>query len=449
MSSKTRGGLSFYMKISLSCIVGNEEERIEEFIHSFKHVATKMVFVRATGNVTPDKTCEIIATICESIGMPYVIDIYENEVDFPHVDNFGKARQMSWDIARQDSDWVFWADADDTISIETAGKINHVLKTTTYDAFGCIYNVGNKTQLVPRERFAKSSVNVKWKRKVHEYFTIPNNEKIAFHSEISFIHSCLPKPITDRNSNILKESLSETATDLYYLASQYKVENKPELFLQAAEAFFALVDVDTDNEMVKTQLYYLFTWAAIWSSKENNYLEKAKEIYPSRREAPAYEVTRKLAGGDYAEALVICEKMISTPLPSTATWNEEVLWRGWRSNELYRQCLRKNGREKDADLHFKQNINPLYPVFTVVQTTLENLMQALVTRDAWLSKAAHPENVQHIFSVHKDNAPSLSILDGFKHITTDFDGENVENVVIQITDYSEANFHWDKTPNFN
>jgi len=456
LSSKTRGGLSFYMKISLSCIVGNEEERIEEFIHSFKHVATKMIFVRATGNVTPDKTCEIIATVCESIGMPYVIDIYENEIDFPHVDNFGKARQMSWNIARQDSDWVFWADADDSISIETAQMIKDVLKTTTHDAFSCIYNIGNKTQLVPRERFAKSSVNVKWNRKVHEYFTVPNNE-IGTHCEISFVHSCLPKPVSNRNSNILIESLNETANDLYYLASQYKVENKPEPFLQAAEAFFALIDFGTNNEMVKSQLYYLLTWSAIWSNKENDYLEKAKEIYPYRREAVAYEVTKKLAGGDYAEALVLCEKMISTPMPPTITWNEEILWRGWRSNELYRQCLRKNGRQKDADLHFKQNINPLYPVFTIVHATLERQMQALIAKDAWFSKAAHPENVEYIFGIHKKDVTSVGILDGFKHTVTDLEGCNCNydvaageatgSILIQGADDTEPDLHWDNTLN--
>ena len=87
------------MKITLCVIAGNEEANIERFIRSFSDAFDALVLVSAIGNQEPDHTLQIAGDLCGELGKEFFSDSYLNDTDVPHVDHFGKARQMAWKIA--------------------------------------------------------------------------------------------------------------------------------------------------------------------------------------------------------------------------------------------------------------------------------------------------------------------------------------------------------------
>ena len=102
-------------RLSICSIVGNESIHIQRFLKSFSKIADEFVLVRAIGAAKPDNTLLIADVCCRDLGVPLIIGEYQNAPDerasWLHVDDFGAARQESFDLAT--GDWKAWADIDD------------------------------------------------------------------------------------------------------------------------------------------------------------------------------------------------------------------------------------------------------------------------------------------------------------------------------------------------
>ena len=107
--------------ISLCLIAGNVETFIERCLTSFKTLADEIIVVRAIGNQTPDRTLEIAASLGARTG-EY---INQRHPEFPHIDDFAAARNLSWDMAR--GHWLMWADTDDIIAPASAEFLRELI----------------------------------------------------------------------------------------------------------------------------------------------------------------------------------------------------------------------------------------------------------------------------------------------------------------------------------
>jgi len=170
------GAGTFYMKIILSAITGNEEAVIERFVRSFAPAVDEFVFVRAIGIQEPDETVEIIRRTCSELGKVVDFLTYENKTEFCHVDNFGTARQLSLTAAAdgaEEGDYIIWADADDVLIDGGAEEIRAAAESGSHDVFIMPYHVRGDKQVVWRERMVKADLGAQWEHAIHEQMSFP------------------------------------------------------------------------------------------------------------------------------------------------------------------------------------------------------------------------------------------------------------------------------------
>ncbi len=169
---------------SLACIMGNEAHHIERFLASFEPLVDEIVIVRACGAAVPDKAVELAAKICQK---PLLIAEYKNEegLDWLHVDNFAKARQMAWDLA--EGEFKMWADLDDVIEQDMALKLRSQVDLGNFDVLFMQYKVIG-APILQRERVMRKGFG-HWCGAVHEAVSLPANFKRAIRMDIEVFHA--------------------------------------------------------------------------------------------------------------------------------------------------------------------------------------------------------------------------------------------------------------------
>jgi len=407
------------MKITLAAIVGNEESVIERFIRSFAPAVDSFVLVRATGTQFQDWTLRKAQELCLELEKPIHTEAYFNATDFPHVDDFGKARQMAWEIAgRTDSDWMLWADADDILAEGAAEAIRQAAEDGKHEVYIMPYNVRGDKQVVMRERLIRADLGSKWRYPVHEQLAFPKDVSYRIVTDAVFIHSPLESKTGshERNVAILETQIEQSARNFFYLAQEYFQTNQIGKFKRAAKASLKCGNLDRIE-----QYEILLQLSQVGEDSKRNAAE-AFALMPDRREALALLANYALIDGDNKKALMLAERINDTPEPSMTYWNQNNEWYGWKAKELYRQCLRLNDREIEARNDFEAETNPDYPIFSIIHATLDRPEKALAIREMWLSRANHPENVDYIFGMHAWDEKSIRLLKGFKHTITDQKG---------------------------
>ena len=406
------------MKITLACIVGNEEAVIERFIRSFAPAVFSFVFVRAVGNTEADRTIEIAEKVCEELNMPFSHEEYENKSEFSHVDNFGNARQLAWENADH-WDYILWADADDILADGAAEAIRAAAESATHDVFLMPYHVRGDKQIVIRERMVKASIGSSWKYPIHEQLSFPKDVTYKIINDAVFIHSPLETKSGGhvRNVAILKNEVKDTWRNFYYLSQEYFQTGDDKQFVKYATAALACPGLE------KIERYEILLNLAQTNGQDSRKLAaEAFAIMPDRREALALLCSYSLIDQDYDTALTLSKKLMETDTPTRSYWSQNNEWYGWKGSELYRQCLRLTGDEVEADLEFEINKDESRPVFSIIHATLDRPEKALHIREMWLSRARSPENVEYIFGLHSFDEKSTKYLKGFKHTVTDHKG---------------------------
>jgi hypothetical protein len=441
------------MKITLACIVGNEEAVIERFIRSFSPAVDEFCICQSIGDSNEDKTLSIIAETCDELGKKVLFGYYKNEKEgLNHVDNFGKSRQCAWNVAGVDG-YIIWADADDVLADGADEAIRAAAESASHDVFLMPYHVRGDKQIVMRERMVKASVGSFWQYAIHEQLSFPGDVSYKIINDAVFVHSPLATKSGghQRNVAILKNEVKDSWRNFFYLSQEYFQTGDERQFIRYANASLACPGLE------KIERYEILLNLAQTPGQESRKLAaEAFAIMPDRREALALLCSYSLIDQDHPTALTLARKMVETDHPKRSYWSQNNEWYGWKANELYRQCLRLNGEDDEADLEFQLNQDETRPVFSLIHATQGDPTQALQIREMWLSSARYPENVEYIFGLHSFDDKSTRYLKGFKHTVTDQEcaainyntaaGAATGQIIIQAQDDCYPPDGWDDAP---
>lgn len=441
------------MKITLACIVGNEEAVIERFIRSFAPAVDAFVLVHATGIKIPDETLRIAFDLARSLGKECRVRSHITG-NFQHIENFGEARQIAWETARETNpDFLLWADADDTLAPGAAEAIRAAAESASHDVFIMPYHVRGDKQIVMRERMVKASIGSYWQHAIHEQLTFPQDASYRIIKDAVFLHEPLSTKSGGhvRNVAILKNEVKDTWRNFFYLQQEYFQTGDEKQFVCYATAALACPGIE------KIERYEILLNLAQTPGQDSRKLAaEAFAIMPDRREALALLCSYSILDQDYPNALTLSRKLIETDKPNRSYWSQNNEWYGWKAQELYRQCLRLAGDSAEADLESQLNQDDRHPTFSIIHATLGRPETALQIREMWLSRARYPENVEYIFGLHSFDNPSVKHLSGFKHTVTEQEGAAINyntaagaatgQIVMQAKDDHYPEEGWDVAP---
>lgn len=410
--------------IALAVIHGNEEGVIQRFIHSFAPAVDSFVFVRAVGALHPDATREAIPdafipnlTRCATVDRKE----YTNAppaADWPHVDNFGAARQLAWEqAAATGAKYLLWADCDDTLSPGAAEALIAAAESGSHDVFLCPYSVRpGGEQVVIRERLVRNDGCSHWRYPVHE--------QLAFSREVTYRH--LPGAVfnhqppaerggrSDRNLRILQAAVVDNARNLFYIAMD-KANNpaRVEEFRQFASTALAMPDLEPENRYT----LLLMLAEAENGPKSKEWAAMALAVMPDRREAMGLLAGYALIEARPAHALAFGRMMMGTPKPTRSYWTLNHPWYDWKGVDLWVRCLRANDRGADADKFALEKAGAGGFTFSIIHATLWRCHKAVTIRQIWLERARNPLAVEYIFGLHECDAESQRFIGkaGFLH----------------------------------
>lgn len=443
-------------KIALSIIFGNSADSLLPFLQSFRPVIDHLVAYRAIGSATADNSAYLIHTFCEENGIPHSIGVYDNETDFPHVDNFGRARQESLEEAEaiDGATHIMWADCDDILADGAADAIRKACDTLPQDVLICPYHVRGDKQVVMRERIVRNNGFAAWQGAIHESMEFSRDVTYHMVREAVFTHRPAPTRSTSapRNKAILKSLVAGAAKNYFYLAQEAFESNNVEDLkkwgnlalvtpgldsLQRYETLLNLAQVETDPEPARQMA------------------SRAFYEMPDRREALALMANFHLIDGRYMEAHKLAKIMMLIPVPKMSYWTLNREWYGWKGFYLYNQTLRLTGQEDQAtyseDCLFEKNGKKI----SLLHATRGRPEHSLSSRDLWLSRASNPDRIQHIFCLDADDKQSIH-LKGFRHVIVDDPGKgcvaawnagaaaSTGEIIVQVSDDFFPPDGWDQ-----
>jgi len=402
-------------RISLCLIVGNESGYIERCLESFLPVADEVVVVRAVGGLAPDDTLERAAAVCRRHGVGLVTGEYRNRAehaDWPHVDDFAAARQLSFDLAS--GGWAFWCDADDVLEVEGslgrgAGEVARELAGRgDYAAVVMPYRIFGRGISVPRERLVRRDAG-RWRYPVHECFAfvveplqaVEDNRLVVVHRPaLGKRGSC------ERNLRILRSIPAESLTT----GLRYHLQQELGIAGDVAGSVALARELARAPDLGRPERYELFLSLAQLAEDlevKRQFLHQAYAADPRRREALGLLVGNALDAGRGEEALAYARQMRATAGPGAREWNDRGPVYGWLGEEIYTHALRGAGEWVEAE-RVRQGMLAAAggPRVALVHATRGRPQQAAVARKVWLDFAARPDRVEHVFVMDADDAAS-------------------------------------------
>lgn len=210
--------------LSLAIIVKNAEPTFEKCLSSARPVVDELIVVD-TGST--DKTIEIAKKYADRIE------------HFTWIDDFSAARNYSFSLCTKE--WITWLDSDDYVPPEEADKIK-ALDFTDKDIIIANYvyakdQHGNSRMNVPRERFIRRSLGLRWEGEIHEYFRMGNAR--VWVSDIN-IHHEKQHGTSERNIALLEKSVKknpDNPRNVYYLGKEYYEAGRNDEALPHLERF--------------------------------------------------------------------------------------------------------------------------------------------------------------------------------------------------------------------
>jgi tetratricopeptide (TPR) repeat protein len=256
---------------------------------------------------------------------------------------------------------------------------------------------------------------------------------------------------SERNRRILMHQDRMTSHFKFYLHYENFIAGKKELAAKYGSEALALTDLDGVN-----RYEILLNCANITSGETSlNLARKARALEPKRREAYGLEASILLDDKKYQEALKVVEEMLEVPAPTFPQWTHRKEWYGWKGDQLYAWVLRLLGRNEDAEEIERETLaGSSKPKISLVHATRGRPVEAVQCMTLWLSRATHPERVEHIFAVDHDDA-TADVLKRFRSVTQKDQGFSVGawnlaaaqatgDVIIQLSDDWECPPGWDE-----
>jgi len=194
--------------ISLAMIVRDVGKTLDKCLQSFSQCADEIIIVEAGRSV--DNTLEI--------AKKYTDKVYQ----FEWIDDFSAARNYSF--SKCTKDFIYWCDGDDYILPADIKKIKEY-DFSDKDVVICNYiyaldEYGAKKSIVPRERFFRRSLGLRWAGEIHEVVLLNRPYHV---SDIEWYHD-KQHGTSERNLAILERIVAKDPTNarnIYYLGKEY------------------------------------------------------------------------------------------------------------------------------------------------------------------------------------------------------------------------------------
>ena len=390
-------------RISLCVITGNAENYIERFLTAFQPHFDETVIVRACGNQPADGTLDIAKRRKCKVGY------YNNEIDWPHDDNFGAARNKASELAT--GDWLIWADTDDVITKDSGEQIRRLIDDIhTKDIQGVLmrYVVPEDGVVNWRERIWRKG-SARWINPVHECLEFePDAKQIRFDGA-EIVHASE------------KRSASRDERNLRILQSIPEAERTTS---QKFHAFQSLIALDRNDEAIQGALEFVQSEGIGANEKYEAFFQLARlaQNDTTKRQmllqALATDPTRREAFGELGLASIMdnpsaslgwTEAMMALSIPQDGPWNLRRTYYGHLGVSLRGMALRANQRHEEADAlevnHFIRNGG----MISLLHATRGRPAKAWRARMDWLRTASNPDAVEHIFAVDVDDLESYPL----------------------------------------
>lgn len=437
--------------ISLCMIVGNVEEYIERCLSSFAPIADEICVVRAIGCLEPDRTLDIAS---EKFGAR--IAEYKNaegHEDWPHVDNFAAARQMSFDMAT--GDYCFWCDSDDILKAG-AERIRRHANEGSYACYLFAYDIFGKNVVVNRERMMRKEAG-RWMYPVHECFKF-HVEPVTGAQDDGVVIQHLPNldktGSNDRNLRILEAIPDADMTPglRYHMFGELMGADRKR---EAVELGVKLLE---ENVLGRDERYDLLLSLVLQTPDANQRLMLLHEAFktdPTRRESLGVLSCEMMDVNKPAESLAYARQMAATLPPEDHSWNSRRSFYGYIGDDICQQALRVNQRMAEADLLRRKALEKAGGArIALLHATRGRPVQASKCRKLWHDLAEKPEQIEHIFAFDEDDKESYP-LGRFHHIVVPAGGGCVRAwncaagiseapVMVQLSDDWVPVPNWDK-----
>lgn len=399
------GALFLIMKISLCIIVGNVESIIGRFLDHFQPLADEIIAVRAIGNQKADRTLEI----CEKRGVRISEYFNKPDCDWPHCDDFGRARNLACDMAK--NEWVMWADTDDVISAESIEQLKLLLKDIQDKEVDCVlmpYVVPEDGVINIRERIWRKGAGL-WVNPIHECFKLKEDHKAVVLEHAQIVHASEPRHTSrdERNLRII-ESIPE---DERSISQKFHRMQSLIALDRRDDATMAAIDFVRDDEAGTNEKYEAFFQLAQLSDDLQTritMLGQALMTDPNRREAYG-ELALALLTVEPEKALGLTKAMLALDMPQNPPWNLRRPYYGSLGVSLRGMALRANNAIAQADVmetnHFIKNGKKI----SLLHATRGRPQKAWLCRKEWLRRAKNPDAIEHIFAIDHDDEASLPL----------------------------------------
>jgi hypothetical protein len=452
-------------KISLCLIVGNVADYIERCLRSFAPIADEICVVRAIGALTPDTTETLVRTVCADLKIPLRWAEYKNapgHEDWPHVDNFAAARQMSFALAT--GDYCFWCDSDDVLK-SGAEAIRRHARTGGYACFIFPYDIFGKNVMVQRERMILRGAG-QWKFPVHETFKF-TIEPVTAAVDDDVVVQHLPR-LDKGERETARGGVSGNQRNLRILESIPAAEMTPGLKYhlfgelicagRKDEAINLGVQMVQGDELGKDERYDLLMSLYLQTPSLQERVALAHEAFktdPERREALGVLACTMMDLGRPTSALAYARQMMATQTPEVQSWNSRQSFYGYVGDDIYQEALRVNGRFAEAEKVRQFSLARHGGArIALLHATRGRPEQAARCRKAWHDLAVEPGRVEHIFAIDDDDAES-QVLRRFNHVLVPAGGgcvrawnyaalKSTAPVVVQLSDDWIPCLKWDE-----
>jgi glycosyltransferase involved in cell wall biosynthesis len=390
--------------LSLSVITGNCENHIERFLNNFQHHFDEVVIVRAIGNQEPDCTLDI----AQSRGC--IIGEYFNKIlGWPHVDDFGAARNVSANLAT--GDWIMWADTDDIMTDDSGEQIRRLISDINDKAVDGVlmrYVVPEDNIINWRERIWRKG-SAMWEHPVHECLKFNEGTNHMRFDGAEIIHASEKRSASrdERNLRILESipKSARTVSQKFHTFQSLIALDRNDEAIQSALEFVQSEGVGR-NELYEA--YFQLARLADDEETKKQMLLAALATDPSRREAYG-ELGLAATISDAQSALGWTEAMMGLEIPPEPPWNLRRPYYGSLGIGLRGMALRANNRREEADAietnHFIRNGAKI----SLLHATRGRPAQAWRARMEWLRSATNPDAIEHIFAIDVDDVQSYPL----------------------------------------
>lgn len=434
-------------KVSLAVITGNAGRYIRRFLDSFQPWVDEVIVVRAIGNQEPDETLDV-AGACGCVTAEY----HNTRKDWPHVDDFGAARNVAFDLASHE--WVMWADLDDILEGGEFIRADLADMPEECEALSVPYDIRDDQVRIFRERVIRMGA-ARWVNPVHENLDFPNGVKVAETQRWQIVHAPVGhrKANDERNVRLLEAIEKPNGSQRFHLFQSLRAVGRVDDAMRLAAGIIQERPDDVGEAEVFEILLALAQLAEDPQTRKA-YCAQAVALCPERREGYGEMAICEMATGRPEKAEAWLEAMESQRLPASPPWNTRRKFHGWLAPHLRGMVLRMTGHPEAADAIETNHFVRSGAKISLLHATRGRHAMAAATRRLWFERAADPDAIEHIFGLDFDDESAMQ-LTCHRHVWLAGNGGPVEawnacaehsrgEVLIQLSDDWDPPLHWDK-----